>query len=172
MLGLGARADARQELGAPPADRAVEPERVAEIHAEASVIDGSPGQGGWVAPSNTRSVALSGVYALRRRARRVGTTVRRARRARFTAPAFGNAWAMSGSSTTTFVPSRYRAAYLPRIPLRKSYSGRIVSRSVDRLVLFLIGSSFSAGRPPRTDYPDRLAAFRMSDNEEPPTGEP
>jgi hypothetical protein len=76
---------------------------------------------------------------------------------------------MSGSSTTTFVPSRYRAAYLPRIPLRKSYSGRIVSRSVDRLVLFLTGSSCSAGRPPRTDHPDRLAAFRMSDNEEPPT---
>ncbi len=99
--------------------------------------------------------AQAEAYALRRRARRVGTTMRRARSARFTAPAFGNASAMSGSSTTTFVPSRHRTAYLPRIPPRKSYSGRIVSRSAERLVLFLIGSSFSAERLGLT--PDDLA---------------
>ncbi len=108
-------------------------------------------------------------YALRRLARRVGTTSSRTRSARLTAPAFGNAAAMSGSSTTTFVPSRYRDTYFPRTPLRKSYSGRMVSRSAERLVLFLIAPSFSAVRPPSADYTDSLAALGMGHDEKAPT---
>ena len=44
----------------------------------------------------------------------------RARKELFTASAFGKARATSGSSTTTFVPSACRRAYLPRTPAEKS----------------------------------------------------
>jgi len=47
---------------------------------------------------------------------RVLATFTRARRASFTAFAFGKAAAMSGSSSTRFVPSEKRREYFPRTP--------------------------------------------------------
>src|SRR5262249_8908481 len=50
------------------------------------------------------------------------TTRVNVRSASFTAFESGKMAAMSGSRTTRFVPWAYRAAYLPRTPLLKSYS--------------------------------------------------
>ena len=56
-----------------------------------------------------------------------------------------------------FVPSRYRAAVTPRTPFEKSYSGRIVSRSVVpalRLGLsFFIVLTLAFGSESRADDP-------------------
>lgn len=93
-----------------------------------------------------------------------------ARSARLTASAVGNAAATSGASTTTFVPSAYRWAYLPWIPVLKSYSaaisGSAISGSAVLCCVSLIGFPFSGGCPPRTDNPNGSAAIGMHDNYE------
>src|SRR5262245_3532316 len=57
---------------------------------------------------------------LDRRVERLTSIAARARSASLTALESGNTAATSGSSRTTFVPSAYRFAYLPRTPPRKS----------------------------------------------------
>ena len=68
-----------------------------------------------------------------------------ARSASFTCSVVRNSRATSGSRTTTLVPCAYLAACLPRTPLLKSYSGRIVSLSSEGflLVCFFIAFPFS-----------------------------
>jgi len=68
-----------------------------------------------------------------------------ARSASFTCSVVRNSRATSGSRTTTLVPCAYLAACLPRTPMLKSYSGRIVSLSSEGflLVCFFIAFPFS-----------------------------
>lgn len=79
------------------------------------------------------------------------------RRARFTEAESGKAAATSGSRTTTFVPSAYRLAYLPRTPPRKSYSGRMVSGSDTFSGFFFIDLALKARRRPGIDKANRIA---------------
>ena len=71
-----------------------------------------------------------------------------ARNVSFTCSVVENSRATSGSRTTTLVPSAYLAACLPRTPLLKSYSGRILSLSRNgfRLICFFIAFPFSPCR--------------------------
>src|SRR6185312_13784634 len=85
-------------------------------------------------------------------------------RASLTASLVGNAWAISGSRTTTFDPSDCRReAYLPRTkPFGKSerlYSRRN-SLPLDRL-LFLIKLSFRPRSAPGTNDADSISPFSM-----------
>ena len=86
-----------------------------------------------------------------------------------TADEFGNNALTSGSSTTTFVPSRYRAADAPRTAAEKSYSSRIVSRSawaswvgsLTRRGVFFIAAPLGAASETSTDDSRALAAHRI-----------
>jgi len=91
-----------------------------------------------------------------------------ARSASFTAVDVGNMSATSGSKTTTFVPSAKRAAYLPRTPFEKSYSGRISSPDFVRGVLdvFFIMSSLTLGGESYGDDSDALVSFGECYHEE------
>ena len=84
------------------------------------------------------------------------------RSASLTASSFGNAFAISGSSTITFVDSRMRAAYLPRTSLPKSdrlYSGRDQSLSSD--LAFFIDFSLLLCRTSSADYANGLTTLRV-----------
>src|SRR5262245_12977544 len=69
----------------------------------------------------------------------------------------------------TLVPERISLAYFPRIPLLKSYSGRMVSR-LELLRDFLILSSFATGCTSRANEADGIASFRLGDNDQPVVG--
>jgi hypothetical protein len=123
---------------------------------------------------------------LRARVRETGL-VRRAkvRSASLTERAVGKISATSESSSTTLVPSAYRAAVTPRTALEKSYSARIVSLSMRRVLdlalPFFIIFSFRTRRLTRTDDSSLLLDFgvtnhqqaisvRQPDYDEPPLG--
>ncbi len=93
------------------------------------------------------SAGLSPGYAVLRplRCRCCLSNFETARSVSLTCSVLRNSRATSGSRTTTLVPSAYLAACLPRTPLLKSYSGRIVSMSSAgfRLVCFFIAFPFS-----------------------------
>ena len=69
-----------------------------------------------------------------------------------------------------WLPGRNLDAYLPRTPLLKSYSGRMVSRSRARdrgrlgLTFFFIDLSLVAGREARTDDAYQIAALSVGDH--------
>ena len=71
-----------------------------------------------------------------------------------------------------WLPGLRRAAYLFRTPLLKSYSGRMVSRSRERILVDLRLGFFFIGLPliavgwACTDDPDQVAALDMRDNHE------
>ena len=88
------------------------------------------------------------------------------RKASLTAAAFGNAVAMSGSSTTTLLLCIYRWKYFPRMPLAKSHSGRI--SSVFALGLRFIVQSLSLCPAPRADHSNVVIVLGMRDNEQAP----
>src|SRR5581483_10885743 len=99
-----------------------------------------------------RCSGLFGRAVLRRMALLASIT---ARSASFTAIAFGNAAATSGSSRTTLEPFRRRSAYLPRTPLRiavKSYSAR--RSSFFEGLFFFIKSPLALCGAPCADDPD------------------
>ena len=73
--------------------------------------------------------------------------------------------AMSGSSTTTLLPSTYRGAYLPRTPPRKSYSGRILSTGFLSSALLIV-SAFAPGGFPGTDDSYTTFSVGMHDNQQ------
>src|SRR5512138_1821075 len=87
------------------------------------------------------------------------------RSARFTALASPKAAATSGSSTTIWLPGFSRAAYLPRTPLLKSYSRRMVVFTDRRLGFelgfFFIGLPLTAGSKAGADDADQCPAFDM-----------
>src|SRR5262245_36116201 len=88
-----------------------------------------------------------------------------ARSAWLTASAVGKAAATSGASTTTFVPSAYRFAYLPRSPWLKSYSPSMSGSRFGLVALFIILTL-----PPRrltsTDQSNPLTSIREDDHEQ------
>src|SRR3989304_7486325 len=93
-----------------------------------------------------------------------------ARRASFTAIASGKSSATSGSKTTRFVPAAKRAAYLPRIPPRKSYSGSGSSAFTccfgDRLGrAFFIHPPFAARGGSRADDLNDILALGVHHNQ-------
>jgi hypothetical protein len=91
------------------------------------------------------------------------------RSASLTALVFGNASAISGSSTTMLEASLSRAAYLPRTIGPKSsrrYSGR--KSSFSKSVFFFIELSLCARRKAGADDTDALAPFRMRNDQQSP----
>src|SRR5690606_3086059 len=92
----------------------------------------------------------------------------RFRRALFTARESGNTLPTQGSSSTTFVPSRYLAAYLPRTPPRNSYcdfTGRL--RGVFLAAMFVVPSLAARGAA-SPDDPDRITSIRVHHDEQSP----
>lgn len=90
------------------------------------------------------------------------------RSASLTARAFGNISATSGSSSTTLVPSPYRAAVTPRTAFEKSYSGRIVSsnrRELGLVLSFFIVFSFRARRLTGTDDSSSVLNLGVTDDQ-------
>ena len=87
----------------------------------------------------------------------------------FTSSAVGNWLETSGAKTTTLVPDAYRAACLPRTPLLKSYSGRILLETCAFvLTRFFILSSFIASRESRADEPDSVGSLCIRYHEQAP----
>src|ERR1700690_1571344 len=81
--------------------------------------------------------------------------------ASFTAFEVLNVSATSGARTTTFVPRAKLAAYFPRTPPEKSYSGRISSLSCFCFLAAGILPPLASGRDSSTDEADALASMRM-----------
>lgn len=94
----------------------------------------------------------------------------RARKARLTALALPKAAATSGSSSTTLVPRRSRAAYLFRTPLEKSYSGRMVSRSPAAFLAFFIVVAFRTRGRTGTDDSNLITSLGVRNYQEAPQG--
>ena len=109
----------------------------------------------------------------RRCRRRTGAS---ARSAWFTAVPSGKTSNTPGSITTRLAPWAYFAAVTPRTAAEKSYSGRIVSRSLflsRRLTLFLITSPLQWRHAPRRDQASARWAFSKRYDQEPlPVGHP
>jgi hypothetical protein len=95
----------------------------------------------------------------RRRARRFATR----RSVSLTSSGVGNSAATSGGSTTTLLPSWKRAAYSPRAPPLKSYSGRI---SASALLMVPAPAWRSSPNP---DDPDGISTIGVPDDQQPPT---
>jgi len=84
----------------------------------------------------------------------------------------GKTSSTSGSITTTFAPSVYRATVAPRRPSEKSYSARIVSRpaaSARFLGCFFIGAPLLRCCPPRRDQARSWRSLCMSHHQQPMT---
>src|SRR6266545_1515307 len=73
---------------------------------------------------------------------------------------------MSGSSTTTLEPRRYRGAYLPRTAPEKSYSLRIPSEVRRILGPFFMGLPLFTSGFPGADESNRVAALGVDDDEQ------
>src|ERR1017187_4073581 len=87
-----------------------------------------------------------------RRSARVATA-RSARRASLTDFESGKASATSGSRSTTLVPWRYCATYLPRTPPEKSYSA-LIPAALRLEGRFFVFASFMLRRSASTDQAD------------------
>jgi hypothetical protein len=83
----------------------------------------------------------------------------------FTVLALGNAFATSGSRITTFAPSAYRRAYLPRVAREKSYSSRIPFR-IGLVDVFFINLALSPARVSCADNADIIASLSVNHNEQ------
>ena len=111
-------------------------------------------------------------YAVRRLLRLLERSINldTALRVSFTSSAVGNWLETSGAKTTTLVPDAYRAACLPRTPLLKSYSGRILlEMRVFILTCFFILSSFISSRESRADEADSVGPLCVRYHEQTPT---
>jgi len=100
-------------------------------------------------PRQWRAATREVFFRILRRRRITGA---RALKASLTAMPSGKTSRTSCPTTTTFVPSAYRAAVLPRAAPEKSYSGRIVSWSQESLLwLTFISLSLRPGCSPCGD---------------------
>ncbi len=94
--------------------------------------------------------------AIRVRTRRASFTDRESRKTRAT----------SGSRRAMLLPAAKRAAYLPRTPPEKLYSGR-TSRSWDGRLFFFMLSPLDPRCPAGADYADRISALNVNNNHQP-----
>lgn len=81
----------------------------------------------------------------------------------FTAAALGNAFATSGSSSTTFVPCAKRRAYLPRTPPAKSQFSCIAGTAVLPVAFFTSEHAFISHRHPHRRVAQRAFAVAGAD---------
>ena len=91
------------------------------------------------------------------------TDLARTRSAWFTALVSGKTAATSGSRTTMLLPSAKRAAYFPRTPRLKSYSGRM---SVLALGFFFIDSTLNSRRETGADDVDGVLGLDVRHDDE------